>query len=180
MQIEKLVEPGRDARRRRFDGDASGRFFTLETADLAAQLVAVLARKRSEVRLPGLRQPQHWTSFFHHGRHRETRGRRQRRGGGDGGRGLGYRVELPHRGIGGARGQKRGPGLFLALAQDEQIQVVGDIGAACEHQPVGRGLDEGQQRHQLACAVGDPSQLEPAPPRKRCHPLALPGPGEER
>src|SRR6185436_21013881 len=64
VQGEEIVQPSGDADRRGLDADAAGRLFTLEAADLAAHLVAVLARKRREVGVPGAWKLQHGTSFF--------------------------------------------------------------------------------------------------------------------
>ncbi len=70
-------------------------------------------------------------------------------------------MQLPDGAVAGARPQQGRPRLLLAVAERDQVEVVGDVAAAGEQPAVRLRLDQRQERDQPAGAVDDTPELEP-------------------
>jgi chaperonin GroES len=180
LRVARLADPSFDlgGRARRRHAGVGGVAF--EASDLAHELVTVLSGKASEVGFPRGRQGQDGTSLFHGYRRGETaRGRdlREQRGGRRGGR---HGVQLPLDALARSGLEQRHPRLFLAPGHRNQIEIVGNVGAAQELERTGRGLMKWQERDQPVRSVVDAVDREPAAVREDPGPLGLPRPGEER
>src|SRR4029077_4130659 len=114
----------------------------LEPADLAAQLVAILAGEAREVLVPALGQGQDRAAVLAlHARGKAVSGRElgQERGGRRGGADA---VEVPRDGLTLAVLEQRGPPLRLAAVRRDQVQVIGDVDPAQDALPLGAVLVE--------------------------------------
>src|SRR5262249_34641369 len=102
--------------------------------------------------------------------------RRRRR---HGGRGARHGMEVPHRARRRARSEQCGPRFLLTTRDGDQVQIVGDVGAAEDAKHAGAGFIEGQQGDELVRVLHAPD-LETVPGGEDLGPLVLPDPAEER
>ena len=133
-----------------------------------------------EIGLPGGRQGEDGTSFFHGHRRGEAV-----RGGelgerGDGGRGRRHGVQLPLDALRCPGLEQRHPRFFFPSLYGHQVEIIRNVGAAEDLPCARRRLVQRQERDQATGPVLDAMDFESALLREDVRPLALPRPGEKR
>jgi len=179
VQREEVAEPRGDGGGRAHARRVSLGRVAFEASHLSLELVAVFTGQAGEVGLPGGRQCEHGTSFFHRGRYDNAAPGRQLGQLGDSPGALGHRVKVPLDALGAPGLEKGRPGFVLPALGRNQIEIVGDVGPTEQLHHARPRLMKRQERDQASGIVLDTPDLESAVGRERPRPLALPCPGEK-